>query len=222
MSFLKLGMAATPGNERKARLMSRPPPGFRLISFVPMLRTLNGASSTVPRDSTTTSAASTATADSTKRCIHHRRACRRGLHLEGRVRGVPEERNNHVVHPRCDARQGVVAVEVCGGACGVALEHHRGKWQRLVGGGVDHLPQNHTSCGRAVLRPCISRAQKERRMQKMWLEWLFSRLGEVSEVHPTNLPSSPFVRSTQVQIQGLPQLVQLGIFLHHHVVPLPV
>ena len=66
MSFRKLGMAATPGNERKARLMSRPPPGFRLISLVPMLRTLNGASSTVPRDSTTTSAASTATADSTK------------------------------------------------------------------------------------------------------------------------------------------------------------
>ena len=64
MSFRKLGMAATPGSDRKARLMSRPPPGLRLISLVPMLRTLKGASSTVARDSATTSAASTAMAAS--------------------------------------------------------------------------------------------------------------------------------------------------------------
>ena len=62
MSFRKLGMAATPGKERKARLMSLPPPGLRLISLVPMLRTLNGASSKVPREDATTSAASTAMA----------------------------------------------------------------------------------------------------------------------------------------------------------------
>ena len=64
MSFLKLGMAATPGKDRRALLMSRPPPGFRLISLVPMLLTLRGASSTVARDSATTSAASTAMAAS--------------------------------------------------------------------------------------------------------------------------------------------------------------
>ena len=47
-----------------ARLMSRPPPGFRLISFVPMLRTLSGASAWVARRVSVTSAApiSTATA----------------------------------------------------------------------------------------------------------------------------------------------------------------
>ena len=58
MSFLKLGIAATPGKVRMARLMSRPPPGFRLISLVPRERTLSGASAALGRRAPTTSASS--------------------------------------------------------------------------------------------------------------------------------------------------------------------
>ena len=92
MSFRKLGIAATPGNERKARLMSRPPPGFRLISLVPMLRTLNGDSSWVARDSVTTSAASTATAE----------ACNATFTTAGRAGVVSTSYTVSVVYPKND------------------------------------------------------------------------------------------------------------------------
>lgn len=45
MSFRKLGVLATPGSDCMAREMSRFPPGFRLISFTPMLRNDRGLSS---------------------------------------------------------------------------------------------------------------------------------------------------------------------------------
>ena len=44
MSLRKLVVLATPGSARTTRLMSRLPPGKRMISAVPMVRRLSGLS----------------------------------------------------------------------------------------------------------------------------------------------------------------------------------
>ena len=102
MSLRKLGMAATPGRLRMALLMSRPPPGLRLISLVPMRRKETGASSSPLAVAATTSAASTVTVNGSRTTV--RNAGRAGvISTSSRVAVLyPTELKDKLTSPGCN------------------------------------------------------------------------------------------------------------------------
>ena len=138
MSLRKLGMAATPGRLRMALLMSRPPPGLRLISLVPMRRRETGASSSPFAVTATTSAASTATVKGSS--VTLRKAGRAGVNLQAVGRFVADRTETEVDHTWRQAGQFEAPLEIGRGARRGPLDHHGNEGQRFTGDLVGDHP----------------------------------------------------------------------------------